>query len=765
MEYDYSYESVTTAISRRRPLITSSLPSSTTKDNHIEAGASASVASKRSTLSSEQSSSCHHQHHHHYDAETTTTSSSATTTLKRTLSLSDLIFYGVGCSVGAGIYSLVGIGAHLAGPGIAVSFLLCGLACCFTSLSYAEFAARVPLAGSAYTFTYVSFGELAGWLVGWNLTLGYAISASAVARSWAEYVVGFIEGLPWFVEQKGGEASSSSFATVLLRWSIHAPVPSWLGGDGEYDCCPLAAIIIALCTLILVTGAKESSRFNTAMTLLNLSILGFVVLAGMGSGTIHSDNLLPFFPQGIPGVGRAAGLVFFSYLGFDMVSCLSEEVINPEKSMPIGIIGSLVTSMMVYCSVSLVVVGMAPISLLGTDIPIVNALLANACCTHDEQLLQDSGSNNNSINNICLTYGCNPVHHTILYVGSRIVSFGAIFGLTTATFACLMGQPRIFYSMAQDGLLFKIYGKVHPQTGIPTMGTIITGGITALIACLVSLESLANVISLGTLQVFTFVNAGVIILRMTPPTLNHQQHRPEEDEKVPSSTIEMDIVTTTTATMVEHALGSGKVGFLPGDVIGAGSKIKDSNHHCVDDERSPLLPDKGGGAILINMSSREGRMVTGRHQGDVSSFTEGVTTTRTSATTTAAIGLEKNGSRPHWFTFGFTLCAILVSVSLSFMEEPSSSSSRAVIILIVSLLGTMMLWCTIMLLRLEQTSPPSTFNCPWVPIVPLMGIVCNSYMMGSMPLSTWVAVFLWLFIGLCFYFGYGMHHSKLRRRR
>jgi APA family basic amino acid/polyamine antiporter len=411
--------------------------------------------------------------------------------LKRTLNLLDLIFYGVGCSVGAGIYSLVGIGAKLAGPSIALSFLLCGTACCFTSLAYAEFAARVPLAGSAYTFTYVSFGELCGWLVGWNLTLGYAVSAAVVARSWAEYLVGFLQGLAFFDHVE------------LAPWLTRLPI----GAFEDYTCCPLSMLIIGFCTVVLVTGVKESTRFNTAMTILNLLVLGLVLLAGVGTGAVNADNLQPIFPNGMDGMARGAGLVFFAYLGFDMVACLSEEVQNPKRNMPIGIIGSLMVSMSIYVAVSVVVVGMAPVALLGEGVPIINALLANACCSHAEQLLEGATET-------CLSYTCSPVLHQVLYSGSRLISFGAIFGLTTATFACLMGQPRIFYSMAQDGLLFKIYARVSPTTGVPTVGTIITGIFTALVACLFDLESLANAISLGTLQVFT-----VSLLRLLCTTL------------------------------------------------------------------------------------------------------------------------------------------------------------------------------------------------------------------------------------------------------
>jgi basic amino acid/polyamine antiporter, APA family len=680
----------------------------------------------------------------------------ASTSLKRSLSLIDLIFYGVGCSVGAGIYSLVGIGAHLAGPGIALSFALCGVACCFTSLSYAEFAARVPLAGSAYTFTYVSFGELCGWLVGWNLTLGYAVSASVVARSWAEYVVGFVQGLIRTNHQSWNNENSNTTTfsvSSVLHWSIHAPLPDLFSskqpgqddsdGYDNYECCPLAMVIIFLCTLVLLMGAKESTRFNTAMTILNLSILGLVVLAGLGSGTaLQIDNLMPVLPHGWQGVGRAAGLVFFSYLGFDMVSCLSEEVKNPERNMPIGIIGSLLTSMFIYCTVSIVVVGMAPVELLGEDIPIVNALLVNACCNHKQQVDTSASSSDVGVATTCLSYACQPIQHWFLYVGSRIVSFGAIFGLTTACFACLMGQPRIFFSMAQDGLLFKIYAQVNPHTGVPTMGTILTGLFTALVACFVDLECLANAISLGTLQVFTFVNAGVIILRMTPPV------------------VEKTTMTTTTTAVTSKPDGESD-DFLGHDLT-EDTTTKNRNqsryspaHH---DERTPLLPDHGG-AVIVRDAIREGqKMEMLPLPNDPNALMDDGKSTAKDDQSTLAV--RKNGSRPHYLTIAFTICAVLIFAILSNNDHYHGLTTIQLILLL--LLATCLCACAIVLGKLPQVAPPQTFTCPCVPIIPLLGILCNSYMMGSLPASTWFAIFLWLLVGVVFYFGYGMHHSELR---
>jgi basic amino acid/polyamine antiporter, APA family len=594
--------------------------------------------------------------------------------LQRHLNLIDIIFYGVGCSVGAGIYSLVGIGAHIAGPSIALSFLLCGCACIFTSLSYAEFAARVPLAGSAYTFTYVSFGELCGWLVGWNLTLGYGISAAVVARSWADYVVGFLQSIRFF----GSGTDNSDW----IIWLTKLPVDIW---GFQLTCCPLSMLIIGFCTLILITGVKESSRFNTAMTILNLSVLGFVLLSGVGTGTIVSSNLHPVFPHGLLGMARGAALVFFAYLGFDMVACLSEEVQNPEVNMPIGIIGSLMASMAIYTSVSIAVVGMAPISLLGSDVPVTNALLANACCAHDAQLLDNSVST-------CLSYSCNPTLFPLLMIASRVISFGAIFGLTTATFACLMGQPRIFYSMAQDGLLFKIYARVHPKTGVPTVGTILTGVFTALLSCFLDLESLANAISLGTLQVFTFVNAGVILLRMRP-------------------------------TEVEDT--------------GDNPNIHSEGTPLLLNPNSPIVRDPRAAAVvrslrLIKKKSRDIRIELG-HRG-------------------IHYTVHDNGSKPVWLVLIFTLCTLLTSASIS-NSWNILISLALLIIATISALG---------LFILPRTAPPETFACPFVPLVPLLGILCNTYMMGSMPSYIWYIISVWLFFGLSFYCIYGIHHSELR---
>uniref|UniRef100_K3WG32 Cationic amino acid transporter C-terminal domain-containing protein n=1 Tax=Globisporangium ultimum (strain ATCC 200006 / CBS 805.95 / DAOM BR144) TaxID=431595 RepID=K3WG32_GLOUD len=378
--------------------------------------------------------------------------------LKKCLTLVDLIAYGVGCSVGAGVYSLVGVGAQIAGPAISLSFLVSGIACIFTSLTYSEFAARLPVTGSAYTFVYITFGELSAWLIGWNLTLGYGISAAGIARSWASYAELFLQHL-----------------------GIH--IPHWMVATELFgmSCSLLAAILVLVCTFILLAGVHESARFNAFVTLLNISVLVFVI--SFGSTQVESANWDNFMPTGVHGIMTGAGVVFFAYLGFDMVACLAEEVKEPQKTLPKGIIGSLLISMAIYVGVSLVVTGMAPVSVLGSDVPLVNAF----------------------------------AYHNTPWAGT-IVSYGSIFGLTTAAFTCLMGQPRIFYQMAKDGLLPEVFAKLNRKTRVPVVSTIFTGVLVASISFVFDLDFLANVISCGTLQVFTFVNAGVLLLRMRSPT-------------------------------------------------------------------------------------------------------------------------------------------------------------------------------------------------------------------------------------------------------
>ena len=318
--------------------------------------------------------------------------------LHKVLTIKDLLGYGVGCTVGAGIYSLISKGLKQAGPALVLSFLVGGISCVFTGLAYSEFAARVPVSGSAYTYAYTSFGEFIAWIIGWNLTLEYAISAAATARGWAAYVVTFLE----------------TFGVTPPAFLIAEQMEI----TTDISCSILAAVIVMVCTFVMIFGVKESSRFNNIVTVANVLVLLFVIILGAtkldtANWTAVNDS---FVPYGFNSVMKGAGTVFFSYLGFDMVSSLAEEVKRPQRDMPIGIIGSLGISSALYVAVTLVVAGMVGFPLLvNSSAPLPVAFKA---------------------------VGYNWANY--------IISTGSLFGLTTATFTCLLGQPRIFFRMAAD---------------------------------------------------------------------------------------------------------------------------------------------------------------------------------------------------------------------------------------------------------------------------------------------------------------------------
>jgi len=388
--------------------------------------------------------------------------------LPRVLSVFELIGYGVASTVGAGIFVTIGSAASDAGPAVLVSFLLAGFSSLLSALCYSEFASRIPISGSAYSFAYVAMGEFLGWFVGWNLTLEYAISASTVARGWSGYMLNFssqaLDFAPWWLED----------------------IPIFGGRFFSFS-WPAAAIVL-VCTLILLRGVKESAQFNMVMTVVNLVIIIFVIIyAGTKVKVSNWDN---FFPHGIAGTWKAVGVVFFSYIGFDSVSTLAGEVARPERDLPIGIVGTLGIATTLYVGVSLAFTGMvnyADIASLG------NAPLAQAF------------------------YG--PNHSWAGYV----VSAGSLTIMTATTLVSLVGQPRIFLQMAKDGLFFSLFGRVSQKTGTPFWGTVITGVISGVIAAFFRLDSLTEMISIGTLLAFIVVCAGVVILRFRSPPSDLQE--------------------------------------------------------------------------------------------------------------------------------------------------------------------------------------------------------------------------------------------------
>ncbi len=379
--------------------------------------------------------------------------------LKRAIGPLSLIIMGLGCIIGAGIFIVTGVAsANYSGPALVLSFVISAVACVFTALCYAEFSSMVPISGSVYTYTYVAMGEIWAWMIGWVLIFEYLISASAVAVGWSSYIVGLL----------------NSVGMILPQLITNPP------GLGIIN-LP-AFFIILLLTGVLALGVKESARFNAVIVIINISIILLFILVGINF--IKPSNYQPFIPYGWTGVVQGAAMVFFAYIGFDAVSTAAEETKNPQKTLPIGIIGSLIISSILYIVVAAVLNGMVPYSLLDTAAPVTFAL-------------EEVGAN----------------------WAASIVSFGAIFGLTSVLLTSLFGQTRIFFSMSRDGLLPNIFSIVHENWRSPIASVIIVGAIASLIAAFLPLGLIIELVNIGTLSAFIFLALSIIILRRERPDI------------------------------------------------------------------------------------------------------------------------------------------------------------------------------------------------------------------------------------------------------
>jgi APA family basic amino acid/polyamine antiporter len=403
--------------------------------------------------------------------------------LRKRLTAVDLTVFGIGVIIGTGIFVLTGqVAKESAGPAVALSFVVSAVVCGLAALCYAEFASTIPVAGSAYTFSFATLGEFPAWIIGWDLMLEMALAAAVVAVGWSGY-----------------------FNALLT--SIGLPLPAAIAGDDPVVNLPAMAIVFIL-TAILVAGIKLSSRVNEVIVAIKVAVILLVIVAGLFF--VNAANYTPFIPApqateqvaglqapliqvmfgitpvafGVIGIFSAAAIVFFAFIGFDIVATAAEETINPQRDMPRGIIGSLAICTVLYVAVSLVVVGMQNYRELSTSAPLADAFTA---------------------------------------VGQRwaagLISVGAIAGLTSVVMILMMGQTRVLFAMCRDGLLPRHMAKVHPRFGTPARLTVIIGVVSALLAGFISLGALAELVNIGTLFAFVVVSAGVIILRRTRPDL------------------------------------------------------------------------------------------------------------------------------------------------------------------------------------------------------------------------------------------------------
>ena len=380
--------------------------------------------------------------------------------LKKTLGATDLVLLGIGCIIGTGIFVLTGVAAaKYAGPGIMLSFVLSGLACGFAALAYAELAAMIPVAGSAYTFAYASIGKFGAFIVGWALVCEYTVGAAAVAAGWSGYVVGLFKT-----------------AGIILPKAWTA-VPA----DGGILNVP-AILIVAFLTYLLVLGSRESAKLNKILVFIKLGCVALFLF--LATPHVNPQNWEPFLPFGISGVTAGAAIVFFAYIGFDAVSTAAEECKNPNRDIPIGVIGSLAVCTILYIAVAAVMTGVVPYAQLNNSEPVAF-------------VLRSVGLN----------------------FGSAVVAVGAICGITTVLLVMIFGQTRVALAMSRDGMIPQSLVKIHPTYGTPDKITIITGIVVCILSGLLPINIIAELCNLGTLFAFCIVSIGVVVLRKTQPDL------------------------------------------------------------------------------------------------------------------------------------------------------------------------------------------------------------------------------------------------------
>ncbi|XP_071734801.1 cationic amino acid transporter 2, vacuolar [Rutidosis leptorrhynchoides] len=575
--------------------------------------------------------------------------------LAKELSILHLIAIGVGSTIGAGVYILVGtVAREHSGPALAFSFLIAGIAAALSAFCYAELASRCPSAGSAYHYSYICVGEGLAWIIGWALILEYTIGGSAVARGIS----------PNLALLFGGPDSLPAF---LARHSVPA-----LGIVVD----PCAALLVFVVTGLLCVGIKESTFVQSVVTIANICAMIFVIIAGgylgFKSGWTGYKLSEGYFPFGVDGMLAGASTVFFSYIGFDSVASTAEEVKNPQRDLPLGIGAALSICCMLYMLVSAVIVGLVPYYAMDPDTPISSAFAS----------------------------------HGIQWAAT-IITIGAVTALCSTLMGSLLPQPRILMAMARDGLLPGFFSEVNSRTQVPVKSTILTGVIAATLAFAMDVEQLAGMVSVGTLLAFTMVAISVLILRYVPP----------DEVPLPSSLqAAIDSVSLRYSNIVSSEETDVEIS-TNDQTGGSGRKVDISAEY-------PLIAKVAAQAIF---NEKKRRVIAGWS---------------IMLTCVGALVLTYSASNLGIYSYiRVTLCGIG---------------------------GLLLLFGLVVLTIIEQDDARHNFGhsggfiCPWVPLLPILSVLINTYLLLNLGADTWMRVSVWLLIGVFVYIIYGRNHSSLQ---
>ena len=628
--------------------------------------------------------------------------------LKRVLTVKDLTFFGIAAVIGTGVFTAIGSACYHGGPAVILLFLITAVACGFAAYCYAEFASTVPVSGSAYTYSYVAFGEIFAWIIGWDLLMEYAIGNIAVAISWSQYFVRVLSGFglhvpAWmtmdYFTARGShsevvEALNSGKAVETLDETARNAYNAWehapmLGGLRVIMNIP-ALLIVALITYVVYIGIRESKKTNNIFVMVKLAVILLVIIAG--AFYVKPVNWTPFMPNGFNGVLSGVSAVFFAYIGFDAISTTAEECKNPQRDLPKAMFNTLIICTVLYCILVLVLTGMT------------NYAKFDNVADPLAYVFQSQSSKASSII-------------------AGIISVSAIVVIASVLLVYQLGQPRIWMSMSRDGLLPGIFSRVHPKYQTPSFSTILTGAFVAIPALFLNLDVVIALTSIGTLFAFVLVCGGVLVLQSRP-------NRPESRFKVPY----------VSGKYIVPAL------FLASIVL---IIVLDKNYL---NDKVQALPDRTqrGGLSIINNSSYPVERVSIQYQ-SAAGQQEHYTVANLPAGDTLAVQI------PGVDSVGQILVDPSSIVSQAFRAETPglryfNSLFRAE--------GLPMAVFWIVVIIITVLSFTRNFS-----LIPVLGLISCFYLMAQESHTNWYRFLIWLVIGLVIYFSYGYRNSKLVRSR